>query len=485
MKNQITLRKNCLPRRAIRDPRRAGIATLWVVLTITTLFAFLAIVVDITFVTLAGQQLSAGADASALAGVAQVRRSESAARDQAVALALANVVNTDNIQVRRNDANAATGDVVIGIYRRADRSFTPTTGSQLPNAVRVNALRTTGSAGGQLSTLFGLSIDVERNATAMIRGDIGPGIIALHPTDPCTLDMRGTAGTFSVENGAVQVNSSHGDAACHAGQPTMEVEEVYVVGGTDKKFEDQVDLDGELITGADPIPDPLAALPEPTEPPTISPSHGNRTINGGVAVLQPGTYNRLTINGGDVTFAPGAYYFTDEVKITGGTVVMRPGRYEDVSLTGGANITMLSGLYYFTGELKVNGGNVDATAGVMLFIGQTGNLDVGGSGAFNIVGMSPTVYPNGPTVPASVRDIKVPIFQHRDNTADAELNGTPNWQMQGTVYVPEGSLLVRGTPGTFANGLIAGSIEVRGTADVSIDYIDQFPRLPRTIFLVE
>jgi hypothetical protein len=415
-----------------------------VVLTITTLFAFLAIVVDITFVTLAGQQLSAGADASALAGVAQVRRSESAARDQAVALALANVVNTDNIQVRRNDANAATGDVVIGIYRRADRSFTPTTGTRLPNAVRVNALRTTGSEGGQLSTLFGLSIDVERNATAMIRGDIGPGIIALHLTDPCTLDMRGTAGTFSVQNGAVQVNSSHGDAACHAGQPTMEVEEVYVVGGTDKRFEDQVDLDGELITGADPIPDPLAALPEPTLP---SVNFGNRTINNGTHTLQPGVYNKLTITGGNVTFQ--------------------------------------SGLYYFTGEFKHTGGNVDATSGVMLFIGPTGNLDIAGNGTFRIDGMSPTVYPNGPTVPASVRDIKVPIFQSRSNTQQVELNGTTNWQMGGTIYIPEGSLEVYGTPGTFANGLIAGSIVVRGTADVSIDYIDQFPRLPRKVFLVE
>lgn len=83
--------------------------------------------------------------------------------------------------------------------------------------------------------------------------------------------------------------------------------------------------------------------------------------------------------------------------------------------------------------------------------------------------LGPTVYPNGPTVPASVRDIKVPIFQSRSNTRQAELNGTTNWQMEGTVYVPNGSVTVEGTPGTFANGLIAGSIEVRGTADVSID----------------
>ncbi len=72
-----------------------------------------------------------------------------------------------------------------------------------------------------------------------------------------------------------------------------------------------------------------------------------------------------------------------------------------------------------------------------------------------------------------------------DHGDDAELNGTPNWSIGGTVYIPEGTLSVEGTPGTFANGLIAGHIEVRGTADITIDFQDQFPRLPRTVFLVE
>ncbi len=428
------------------DPRCRGIATLWVVLSVILLFSFVALAVDVTFVTLTGRQLSAGADASALAAVAKVRRSQADARSAAVTFAAANLANTDAIQV---DSNA---DVTIGIYRRADRTFTPVGAGDLPNAVRVDARRVDGSLGGPMPTIFAsffgvTEVDVERTAIAMVRGDVGPGVIALDPTAGCTLEMRGTSGTFTVEGGVVQVNSSHDDAACHTGKPSMDVEEVYVVGGTDKKFEDQVDLSGELITGADPIPDPLADLPEPNIPSDPSVNFGDVSITGGTHTLQPGLYNDLSITGGDITFQ--------------------------------------SGLYYFTGEFKFNGGNVDATSGVMLFIGPTGFLNVAGNGTFHIEGMSPIVYPDGPAVPASVANIKVPIFQSRSNTGDAELNGTSDWFVGGTIYIPEGTLLIRGTPGAFANGLIAGSIETRGNADINIDYQDQFPRLPRNVFLIE
>lgn len=447
-------KKNIRVNHVVCDVRKAGIATLWTVLSVILLFAFVALAVDVVYVTVAGRQLSAGADAASLAAVAQVRRDRSAARDKALELAAANSVNTSPIQVRRNDANSATGNIVIGVYRRADATFTPLgLGEGLPNAVRVTASRTEGSLGGPMPTLFASlwgvnEVGVERFAIAMVQGDVGPGVIALDPSAQCSMDMRGTSGMFTINNGVLQVNSDNAQAACHAGQPSMEVEEVYVVGGTDNKFEDQVDLSGELIGDADPIPDPLASLPEPL-PPT-SPSAD----------------------------------FTDLPKITDGTHVLQPGLYDDLEINGG-NVTMQPGLYYITGEAKITGGDVDATAGVMLFLGPTGNLDVSGNGAFRISGMSPTVYPEGPTVPAGVANIQVPIFQSRQNTQEADINGTPNWQIDGTIYVPNGSVTVKGTPGTFANGLIAGSIQTRGNADLIIDFEGQFPRLPRKVFLVE
>ena len=116
---------------------------------------------------------------------------------------------------------------------------------------------------------------------------------------------------------------------------------------------------------------------------------------------------------------------------------------------------------------------------------SAGATDVAGNGTFKISGMDPTTYPNGPTVPGDIANIQVPIFQSRSNTQQADINGTPNWQIDGTIYVPNGTVSVEGTPGTFANGLIAGSIETRGNADLNIDFEGQFPRLPRKVFLVE
>jgi hypothetical protein len=188
-----------------------------------------------------------------------------------------------------------------------------------------------------------------------------------------------------------------------------------------------------------------------------------------------------------VTFSPGLYYFNGDVRISGGVVTLQPGRYNNLSILNG-DATFAGGLYYFVGEFKYNGGSVDATAGVMLFIGPTGFLNIAGNGAFHLIGMDPTVYPEGPGVPAEIAGIKVPIFQSRSNTGQAEINGTSDWLIGGTIYIPEGKLLVRGTPGdpsTFANGLIANTIEIRGTADLTIDYTDQFSRLPRKVFLIE
>jgi hypothetical protein len=432
------------------DTRHRGIATLWVAISVIVLFAFVALAVDINFVTVAGRQLSNGADAAALAGVAEVRRDRSDARDQAVAFAAANVANSDAIMIRRNDANNAGGDVVIGKYNRANKTFTPTSAAEgLPNAVSVRAARNDGSLGGAMPTLFASmfgvnEVNIERDAIAMIIGDVGPGVIALDPNAGCSLYMRGTSGTFTVANGVVQVNSDHVDAACHSGQPTMAVDEIYVTGGVDNNFESQVQFDGDLYQGTAPVPDPLAALPEPNQPAT---NFGNVRVKSNETVtLQPGTYNSLDIKG---------------------------------------TVTMAAGLYYITGELKNNGGDIDATAGVMLFIAPGGNIDIAGNGDFRIDGMSTTVYPAGPGVPVEIAGIKVPIFQSRSNTATAEFNGTTNWEIGGTIYAPSGKLLVRGTPGNFANGLIAARIETRGTADLYIDYTDQFPRIPRKVFLIE
>ncbi len=428
-----------------------GSATLWFVLLIVMMMAFVVLTVDVLYAVRVGRQLSAGADAASLAGAIEVRRGEALARDRAVALALANAAGQDAIVIDRNETNNPAGNVVVGYYDRTARSFSANPPPGLAaNAVHVDAPRTAGSAGGAMPTVMGSLLgvnefDIVRSATAMVLGDVGPGVIALHPSASCTFDMRGTSGSLVVQNGAIVINSTHNSAACHSGQPTLITEELHVVGGTDHNYQ-QVRLTGQLFENSNPVPDPLAALPEPNAAGLVN--RGNFTAKkNGNAPLQPGIYGDITINNGSVVFN--------------------------------------AGLYYITGEMKVNGGNIDASAGVMLFVAPGGNIDVAGNGTVEIVGMSPTVYPNGPAVPAEVATIQVPIFQSRSNSATAEFNGTGTWDIDGTIYVPNGHVEVGGNPGTFANGLIAGTIEKHGNNDIVIDFEDQFGAIPRKVFLVE
>ncbi|MCC6681607.1 MAG: hypothetical protein IT445_11955 [Phycisphaeraceae bacterium] len=430
--------------------RGRGIASIWLVLTLVALVAFIAMVIDVGWVVLVGHQLSAAADASSLAGTMEVRRDQDDARAEAVAYASVNLAAGTSVTVDANNANIMTGDVIIGYFDRPSRTFTNSPPGHLgPNAVRVNARRTTGSPDGPIEPLFvpiggnGNGWNVQRYAIAMIYGDVGAGVIALNETDPLSFDARGSSASFQVRNGTVVVNSTSSTAAGYSGNPYIEAEEFRVVGDAEGGFEDI--LTGQLYTDAEPVPDPLAALPEPNAP-TVN--HGNVKIK----------------NKDNIT--------------------LQPGRYGNFDMTGG-NVTLEAGLYYITGEFKFNGGTIDGTAGVMFFIAPGGNMDAAGNGTLQLTGMTPITYPNGPTVPAAVADIKVPIFQSRSNTTQAEINGNGDWLIEGTIYTHSALLLLRGTPGTFANGLIADQIAQRGNNDLIIDYEDQFGVLPRKVFLVK
>jgi hypothetical protein len=410
--------------------------------------------IDILHVVLVGRQLSAGADAAALAGALEVRRDTGVARDRAVAFALENYAAGDTIQIDRNDSNTPTGDVVIGRWRRSDNSFDPMPpATGLPNAVQVLAPRTDSSLGGEAPTLFASflginSVAVERRATAAIIGDIGPAVLALNASQSCSFDMRGSTAQLDVSGGAIVIDSSAGFAACHSGQPDIDADEMYVVGGLDNKFRDQVDVSGEVFTD-DPnyyMPDPLAALPEPAVP-TVD--HGDVMITGGVATIDPGHYDNLVINGGTTTFNSGVYYVSGEFEISGNAVI-------------------------------------DGSAGIMVFVGPAGEITMTGTGAVTIAPMNPLTYaPDGPAVPVELDGTLVSIFQARDNTNEAFFRGTNDWNVGGTIYIPDGHMSVGGTMENFSNGLIADTIEIFGTGAIGVDFLGQLPPIPRRVFLVQ
>lgn len=429
---------------------QAGVASLWTVMLFVVLFAFITLAIDTGYKVLVASQLNAGADAAALAGAAWLRRDMDQARLEAVDYAAANTAGSESIQIDLNEANAVDGDIVLGHYSRDRRTFSP--GLSNVNAIQVLAPRTDESVGGPLALLFGPifgvdTAEVARRATAIIGGDVGAGVIALNPTAPCALDLRGTPSLLSVDGGAVYVNSSSTNAACNAGQPQLEAVEVYVHGEASSSFDSQVRFDGEVYEGVDPVPDPLAGLP--------APSYSGLTDQGSIKI----TGNKEEQHG------PG--YYSGGIEVRNGRLVLDPGVY----ILGGNG-------------LDVNGGDLIAN-GVMFYIVDDGYVDLRGNGEIEITAMDPLVYPDGPTLSSEYTDVRVAIFQARDNTNANRILGTNDFTVSGTVYLPAAHLEVGGTSQSLASGLIADTFQFHGDGELRINYDDRFPRIPRFVYLVK
>lgn len=430
---------------------------MWVVIVVIVLIAFVGLTIDTGYLVWSSQQLQVGADGAALAGTALIRTDIPDARLAAQNIGLANVAATQVIQIGLNEANAPEGDIVVGRFDRATGLFDPN--PTFNNALKAVARRTDTSLGGPIGLLFGPAFGVdtaslEREAIAMIKGGLGAGVIALNSTEQCAFNIRGTAGSFSVEGGIIYVNSDDPDAACHSGRPTLGVDELYITGDTDGRFDDQVNFDGDYYTGEDPILDPLADLPEPNYDPTND-------------------FGTVSVEGGE-------------------TLNVTPGYYSGGFNVRNGRLNVAPGLYILDGEgLDVNGGDLIAD-GVMFFIVDTtpednndSRVDIRGNGVIQISGMTPIVYPLGPGVPSELENISVPIFQARDNTNDSRILGTSSFSIDGTIYMPSNHIDIGGTSDNFATGLIADTIEAFGDGDLVINYNDQFAPLPKTVYLVQ
>ncbi len=434
--------------------RQRGIASIWFVMVIMMLVAFFALAADTFYMTLAAQQLWVGADAAALAGAAHVRDGDggATARQTAIEYAAANRVGPDAIQLSGNAGNDPAGDIVIGRYFRQTGQFQPIPpGAGLPNAVRVRANRTAGSLGGELALLFAPAIGVDsanvgRWSTAIIGGNVAPGMLVLNESAPCAFRIRGDTATLIVENGSLLVNSDHANAACNSGPANIDAQEFFVRGGTSSQFAGQVELTGELYTDLkelgiypEPHPDPLADVPEPTYDPANDLGSVNVTGGATVQINTPGYYS--------------------------GGFEVSSGRLE---------ITQ-TGIYILDGKgLDVSGSSsvvVTAPEGAMLYIVNQGSVNLKGSGEIDLV-------------PMEYHGHLISIFQARDNTNAADIHGTPNFQIGGMMYFPSNHLKLGGTSDLVAQGLIADTIEIHGTGNIRVTNAG-FPNAKRFVYLVE
>jgi len=434
---------------------RDGIVYVWVVVVLLLLITTIGLALDVGKVILVAHQLQNAADAAALAGARVVKISQTQARQNAMDIALENSVDGQSVQLASNEGNNTDGDIVVGRYDLQTGTFTVTTSAV--NALKVVARRSNSSLGGPVTLNFGSlfnvnTCNISRSAIAIAAGGTGAGMISLAP-DGIGLSINGEL-SLTVHDGAILVNSVADNAVRIIGQPDLDALELDVTGEIDGTGGFEFEPNFVVNTGVPPTPDPLCSNP-PDE-----------------CLPEPSWDSNY-----DLAPSPG-----QAIKITGGTVELEPGYYSGGLLISGGNITLKPGVYILGGSSKgqksglVIGGNANLCAkGVMFYIVGDGVVNIAGTGSIQ---STPIQYDSNDfcdssySYPANIDYTyeEIGIFQARDNTNDARIVGTSLLDLGGTLYFPSNHIDLSGTGAGFGDQLIAKTIGISGTGDMTIMY---------------
>jgi Flp pilus assembly protein TadG len=165
--------------------------------------------------------------------------------------------------------------------------------------------------------------------------------------------------------------------------------------------------------------------------------------------------------------------------------VYSPGTYTSISSSPQYDIKLLPGLYCLTGSpnaLTINSGALWAH-GVTIFV-ENGGITVGGGGTLEMsapctsrdaennpdagdCSYAADTYPD-PALPYIL------IYMNEGNTSPVAIEGTSDSIYTGTIYSPDGTVVLRGTSDTttFETQIVALNIEVTGAGIVNIDFDD-------------
>jgi Flp pilus assembly protein TadG len=409
-----------------------GVALIYAVLLGMVLIGFLGIAVDSAYILSTKQQLQHAADAAALAGARQVKAELNplypATRKSAMDIAASNDAASISVKLDPNVVNLGDGDIVVGVWDKDTRTFTPSLLG--PNAVQVRAKRDGAHADGPLALFFGPvfgtnASDVGVTATAVLAPAADPLILILDPVGANALRVNGT-NTVNAMAGKVHANSSNPCGISLVGTPILSALQTSVVGGACYPAGSIV---GAVVEGAPVVPDPLAGL---------LPDSASWDAFKASLLMPLGPAGKISATG---TYIPGYYP-------------------QGIDAQASEVITLLPG-YYMLGKTGPNGGiKLGGSAfvtghGVTLFVDKGAVTDISGSGA----GMELT--PPGIGDPFQ----GVTLFHHRQNTGTAEckISGGGLFKVEGFIYVPGGELIMGGTPGKEVGGMIVWTAKTEGT----------------------
>jgi hypothetical protein len=345
----------------------------------------------------------------------QDRRDAQAAADSAALAAAGNLFanwrtyqGVDTTGVAANTAlaaAAANGFTNDGVNSTVTVNIPPLSGDHVGQAGYVEVIVVQFQPRA-FSAIWG-SGQVIVKARAVARGMWVPfnnGILVLDPTSSGSLSSNG--GSSVTTNAKIIVDSNSPSATVVTGGGVLTAPELDITGVPGTSTSGGGSINGTILDGQVPTPDPLAYLPEPD--PSTMVVQSNRTVklqNQGSLSLQPGVYTGgINVTGGNLTLAPGIYYMngggfsfsgTGSLTAQGVMIVNAPQSNADVisiTGTGTVNLTpMTTGLYQgislwqtrtSTNTLTVSGGGGGSITGT--FYAQHGTLKVSGGGGQSV-----------------------------------------------------------------------------------------------------
>jgi hypothetical protein len=324
-----------------RGGEERGSVAITVVLAMTVLLGFAALVVDIGLNWAARTSAQTAADAAALAGVSRLL-------DDGPAGALLGVesfldANVDGLVPGAagwaTDGSEANGEVVCWVLPAGP----PGPGAGCPDGS--NALQVTTppiQVQYAFAPVLGQSSNSIRARAAAGAGPAAPNncvLCLLDPGAPRALENLGF-GDVTVNGGGLAVNSTDPLALVLAGGGDISAQQIRVIGGlSDSPGGGSLFPPAEF--GGPPVPDPLADLPTPdllASPPI--PRDPDPIVVTDNQTLQPGIYNTVTVQGtATLTLATGVYVFTG----LDGLTVEDDARV--LSSAGGATVYLACGGY--------------------------------------------------------------------------------------------------------------------------------------------
>jgi hypothetical protein len=368
-----------------RGAEERGSVAITVVLSMTVLLGFAALVVDVGLNWAARTSAQTAADSAALAGASRLLADGPAGALLGVEGFLD--ANVDGLVPPAagwaSDGSEANGEVVCWVLPAGP----PGPGAGCPdgsNAIQV----TTPPVQVQyaFAPVLGKSSNSIRARAAAGAGPAAPNncvLCLLDPAAPRALENLGF-GDLTVNGGGIAVNSDNLLALVLTGAGDISASQIRVVGRLSNPVGGG-DLFPPAEVGGPPVPDPLADLPPPNllGSPPIPRDPNPQTITTDT-VLQPGIYNTVTVQGtATLTLATGVYVFTglngltveDDARVIssagGATVYLACGGYPAACSGNGARFRVQD-----NGRFEANPPTTGPYAGLSIFAapGNTRNM---------------------------------------------------------------------------------------------------------------